>query len=170
MMGLDQAIMAKPITREDVENFLFLEAELLDEWRLAEWEELLADDAVYQVPSNDCPEGTPQNSLFIIADDRERIHQRILRVSSPNCHAEYPRSRTQRMISNVRISKVEGALIYVSANLVCHRFRRYQRHYSYVGSLRYVLKAVNGRLKIKQRRIQLASEELGSLGAVSFIL
>ncbi|HEY4134810.1 MAG TPA: aromatic-ring-hydroxylating dioxygenase subunit beta [Alphaproteobacteria bacterium] len=169
-MALDQALMAKPITRECVENFLFLEAELLDEWRLDEWEDLLADDAVYQVPSNDCPEGTPQNSLFIIADDRERIHQRILRVSNPNCHAEYPRSRIQRMISNVRISKVEGPLIHVSANLVCYRFRRDRRNYSYVGSMRYVLRAANGQLKIKQRRIQLASEELGSLGAISFIL
>jgi p-cumate 2,3-dioxygenase beta subunit len=169
-MSVRQAVLAKPVTREQVEDFLFLEAELLDEWRLQEWEELLTDDATYRVPSNDCPDGDPRTSLFIIADDRERIHQRILRVLSPNCHAEYPRSRTQRMISNVRIVKMDGALLHVSANFVCHRFRRGQRNYTYVGSLRYVLKAVNGALRIKERRVQLASEELGSLGSISFIL
>ena len=169
-MSVRQAVLAKPITREQVEDFLFLEAELLDGWRLQEWEELLTDDATYRVPSNDCPEGDPRTSLFIIADDRERIHQRILRVLSPNCHAEYPRSRTQRMISNIRIAKTDGAFLHVSANFVCHRFRRGQRNYTYVGSLRYVLKTVNGALRIKDRRVQLASEELGSLGSISFIL
>lgn len=169
-MSVRQAILAKPVTREQVEDFLFLEAELLDEWRLQEWEELLTDDATYRVPSNDCPDSDPRTSLFIIADDRERIHQRVLRVLSPNCHAEYPRSRTQRMINNVRIAKTDGEFLHVSANFVCHRFRRGQRNYAYVGSLRYVLKAVNGTLRIKERRVQLASEELGSLGSISFIL
>ena len=169
-MSVRQAVLSKPVTREQVEDFLFLEAELLDEWRLQEWEELLTDDATYRVPSNDCPEGDPRTSLFIIADDRERIHQRILRVLSPNCHAEYPRSRTQRMISNIRIAKTNGVFLYVSANFVCHRFRRGQRNYTYVGSLRYVLKTVSGALRIKERRVQLASEELGSLGSISFIL
>ena len=169
-MSVRQAVLSKPVTREQVEDFLFLEAELLDEWRLQEWEELLTDDATYRVPSNDCPEGDPRTSLFIIADDRERIHQRILRVLSPNCHAEYPRSRTQRMISNIRIAKTDGVFLHVSANFVCHRFRRGQRNYTYVGSLRYVLKTVSGALRIKERRVQLASEELGSLGSISFIL
>lgn len=169
-MILDQAAPAGSVALEKVADFLHREAELLDEWRLAEWEDLLAADAVYEIPSNDCPDGTPRNSLFIIADDRERIHQRVLRISSPNCHAEYPRSRTQRMISNIRISKTEGSLVYVSANLVCYRFRRYQQSATYVGALRYVLRVTGGDFKIKQRRIQLASEELGALGAVSFIL
>jgi len=162
--------MSKSLTRDDVENFLFLEAELLDQWRLDEWEKLLDDDAIYQIPSNDRLDGTPRNSLFIIADDRERIHQRILRISSPNCHAEYPRSRTQRMIGNVRIVETDGALTHVAANMVCHRFRRYERAYAYVGALRYVLRLTGGTLKIKERRVLLASEELGSLGSISFIL
>jgi p-cumate 2,3-dioxygenase beta subunit len=168
MMNIHQ--LEQPIAREQVEDFLFHEAELLDHWQLKEWEALLTDDALYQVPSNDCPEGNPRTSLFIIADDRERIHQRVIRVMSPDCHAEYPRSRTQRMISNVRISKRDGALLHVAANFVCYRFRRGSRSYTYVGSLRYVLKLVDGALRIKERRVQLASEELGQLGSVSFIL
>ena len=108
-----QAVLekGKAITRAQVEDFLFFEAELLDQWRLTEWESLLTDDAVYQIPSNDCPEGSPRASLFIIADDRERIHQRILRILSPDCHAEYPKSRTQRMISNVRIAERDGSVL-----------------------------------------------------------
>ncbi len=169
-MSASQSLMSKGTSREEVENFLFLEAELLDQWRLDEWEDLLTDDAIYQIPSNDCPEGTPRNSLYIIADDRARIHQRVLRVTSPNCHAEYPPSRLQRMIANVRISKVDGPLLHVSANMVCYRFRRDHRSYAYVAALRYVLSSQGGALKIKERRVLLASEELGALGSISFIL
>ena len=130
-----QAVLekGKAITRAQVEDFLFFEAELLDQWRLTEWESLLTDDAVYQIPSNDCPEGSPRASLFIIADDRERIHQRILRILSPDCHAEYPKSRTQRMISNVRIAERDGSVLKLAANFVCYRFRRGRRGYTYVG-------------------------------------
>ncbi len=35
------------VTRAEVEDFLYREAALLDEWKLDEWEKLLADDATY---------------------------------------------------------------------------------------------------------------------------
>jgi len=44
-------------SRNEVEDLLYREAALLDEWRLEEWLELLTDDAVYQVPPTDVPEG-----------------------------------------------------------------------------------------------------------------
>ncbi len=91
------------VTRAEVEDFLYQEAALLDDWKLKEWEALLTEDAAYYVPPNDQPESDHRNTLFLVADDRERIRQRIIRVLDPNCHAEFPRSRTRRMISNVRI-------------------------------------------------------------------
>jgi p-cumate 2,3-dioxygenase beta subunit len=165
------ALTASPaVTREDVEDFLYLEAQLLDEWRLDEWETLLDDDATYLVPSNDCLDGEPSGSLFLISDDRERLHQRLLRIKSPDCHAEFPPSRTCRMISNVRIEGIDDDLVRVAANFICHRFRRYGRVYCFVGHYRYVLRWTPDGLRIKERKVILASEELGTLGSVSFIL
>ena len=43
------------VTRADVEDFLYHEAALLDDWRLDDWLELLAEDAAYYVPSTDAP-------------------------------------------------------------------------------------------------------------------
>ena len=91
------------VTRAEVEDFLYREAALLDDWKLDEWEALLTDDAAYYVPPNDQLDGDHRSTLFLVADDRERIRQRIIRINDPNCHAEYPKSRTRRMISNVRI-------------------------------------------------------------------
>jgi p-cumate 2,3-dioxygenase beta subunit len=158
------------VTRAQVEDFLYHEAALLDEWRLDEWQELLTDDACYYVPSNDQPESDHRRALFLIADDRERIRQRIIRVQDPNCHAEYPKSRTRRMIGNVRIVAVEGDLISVAANFVCYRFRRYERVREYVGAYRYLLHRSGDGFRIKERRVLIDAHELGGLGSVSFIL
>ena len=157
-------------TRPEVEDLLYREAALLDEWRLEEWLQLLTPDAAYYVPPNDHPEGDPKTTLFILADDIVRIRERVKRLMSPECHAEYPHSRTRRLISNVRVVSEQGGLVTAAANFVCHRFRRYERVREYVGSYRYVLKRLGDDLKIKERRVVIDAHELGSLGSVSFIL
>ena len=58
----------------------------------------------------------------------------------------------------------------VAANFVCNRYRRYERVREYMGAYRYVLKREGGALRIKERRVIIDAHELGSLGAVSFIL
>ncbi len=158
------------VTRAEVEDFLYYEAALLDDWKLDAWEGLLTDDATYYVPPNDKLDSDHRSTLFIVADDRERIRQRIIRINDPNCHAEYPKSRTRRMISNVRIESVDGDLVTVTANFVCYRFRRYERIREYVGGYRHVLRQTAMGFRIKERRVLIDAHELGSLGSVSFIL
>ena len=158
------------VTRAEVEDFLYHEAALLDDWKLKEWEALLTDDATYYVPPNDQLDSDHRNTLFLVADDRERIRQRIIRINDPNCHAEYPRSRTRRMISNVRILGVDGELVTVAANFVCYRYRRYERIREYVGAYRHILRRSGDSFRIKERRVLIDAHELGTLGSVSFIL
>ncbi len=160
----------REVGRAEVEDFLFHEAALLDAWRLEEWLALLTDDATYRVPPNDAPDGDPADTLFIIADDIARIRGRVKRLSSPEAHAEHPKSRTRRLISNVRITGRDGDYVRVAANFVVYRFRRDQRIGEYVGRYAYRLRVDDGALRIAERRAVLDSEELGGLGSVSFIL
>ena len=162
--------MAGSVTRVEVEDLLYREAALLDEWRLEEWLTLLTDDAGYYVPPNDHPEGDHRSTLFILADDIVRIRERVKRLMSPECHAEYPHSRTRRVIGNVRIVSDDGDLITVAANFVCHRYRRHERIREYTGGYRYILKRVGSELRIQERRVVIDAHELGSLGSLSFIL
>jgi p-cumate 2,3-dioxygenase beta subunit len=158
------------VTRSEVEDFLFHEAALLDEWKLDEWQALLTDDATYMIPPNDDLEGDHRKSLFIIADDRERIRQRIIRVLDPNCHAEHPKSRTQRLIGNVRLLAQDDDVITVAANFICYRYRRYERVGEYVGNYRYLLKRHDASFRIREKRVFIQAHELGQLGSVSIIL
>ena len=156
------------VTRAEVEDFLYHEAALLDAWRLDEWLALLTDDATYRVPSNDQPESDPKSSLFTIADDIRRLRARVARLKDPHAHAESPRSRTRRLISNVRI--VERSPLLVEANFVVYRYRGNEDVRTYVGRYRYTLVSRDGALRIKSRDAILDAMELASLGTVSFIL
>jgi p-cumate 2,3-dioxygenase beta subunit len=158
------------LSRAEIEDFLFHEAALLDEWKLEDWLKLLTEDAAYYVPPNDKPDADHRHTLFTIADDITRIKERVIRIMDPNCHAEFPHSRTRRLISNVRILSVEGDLVTVAANFICYRYRRFERVRDYVGLYRYILRRTAKGLRIKERRVMLDAQELGSLGSVSFIL
>lgn len=158
------------VTRAEVEDFLFHEAALLDEWKLNEWQGLLTDDAHYLIPPNDVLDGDYRSSLFIIADDRERIRQRIIRVLDPNCHAEHPKSRTQRIVGNVRILSQDGDDVEVAANFICYRYRRYERVGQYVGNYIYKLKRNGESFLIHEKKVFIQAQELGQLGSVSIIL
>jgi p-cumate 2,3-dioxygenase subunit beta len=156
------------IDRAQVEDFLYEEAALLDAWKLDEWLALLTDDATYRVPSNDRPESDPRGTLFTIADDIARIRARVTRLKDRNAHAEFPPSRTRRLISNVRI--VERNPLRVEANFVVYRYRRNEDVREFVGRYRFLLKVIDGKLRIAGREAILDAMELASLGAVSFIL
>ena len=156
------------VARAEVEDFLYHEAALLDAWRLDEWLALLTDDATYRVPSNDQPESDPKAAVFTIADDMRRVRARVARLKDPHAHAESPRSRTRRLISNVRI--VEQAPLRVEANFVVYRYRGNEDVRTYVGRYRYTLVRQDGGLRIKAREAILDAMELASLGTVSFIL
>jgi p-cumate 2,3-dioxygenase beta subunit len=158
------------VSRAEVEDLLFHEADLLDTWQLDAWLKLLTDDASYYIPPNDKPEADHRFTLFTIADDIVRLRERVIRLKDPNCHAEFPPSRTRRFISNVRVGRADGGDTPVAANFVVYRHRRGEPAREFIGSYRHKLRRVGGALKIAERRAILDAEELGALGSVSFIL
>jgi p-cumate 2,3-dioxygenase beta subunit len=163
------ALQVQDITRNVIEDFLYAEAALLDEWRLHEWLELLTEDATYEVPSTDMPDGDAKTTLFIIADSAERIRSRVHQLMGKFAWAENPPSRTRRLISNVRIRDIDGDTIRVTANFAVYRMRL-ELVDTYIGRYEYTLVLRDGGLKIRQRRAILDLEALRPHGKVSIIL
>ena len=173
------------MTRAEAEDFLYHEAALLDAWKLDAWLALLTEDVKYLVPSNDVQGGDPASTLYLVADDYARVKGRVARLKDPMAHVEFPHSRTRRLIANVRVEKVPrvekvsgtfpGAenvpgTFSVHSNFVVHRFRRGGQATQFVGRYVHRLRNVEGSWKIAHREAILDAEELGALGAVSFIL
>src|SRR6266480_5127857 len=133
----DGGTVMQTIARTDVEDFLFAEAELLDEWRLPEWLELFTDDAIYYVPATDLAvDASPDNNLFYIADDRFRLSERVKRLMKRTAHAEFPHSKTRHLVSNVRIRTRSDNEIEVGSSFITYRTKDAVTD-TYFGSNRY---------------------------------
>jgi p-cumate 2,3-dioxygenase subunit beta len=160
------------LLRLTVEDFLYREAALLDAWKLREWLGLFAPDARYEVaPTGDAEAGTLSSAeaLFLIADDRERLEQRVIRLLKPQAHAEYPHSRVRHIYSNVRILADTGAQLEVNANFVTFRTKRGVTA-TYMGWHRYLLNRQAEGLLIALKRTILDLDGLVPQGKVSMLL
>lgn len=157
------------IGRAEVEDLLYLEAQLLDEWRLDEWLTLYTADARYVMPTNDNPDGDPRRDLMLVDDDSVRMQARVVRLSSRRAHREYPHARTSHQTTNVRIVGRESAALHARAAFTVWRFREGRADY-YVGTYYYTLRLVDGALRIAAKRVVMDMTTLRPAGAVSVIL
>jgi len=155
--------------KDEVERFLYDEAELLDAWRLHEWLELFTADAHYLIPATDLPDGDPTRDLFLIHDDRFLLEQRVNSLLTRAAHAEYPHSRTRRLITNIRVTQELAGKVNVYSNFGVFRVRNGTLD-TYVGSYRHVLVRDGDDLRFLVRTAILDLDALRPQGKVSIIL
>jgi p-cumate 2,3-dioxygenase beta subunit len=159
-------------TRLEVEDFLSEEAAYLDAWDLNGWAALFTKDCVYEVAPTNVPNSfalNPNETMFLIADDRERLDQRVIRLNKTSAHVEYPRSITKHLYTNVRVLSDNGTEIVAMANCLVFRTKnRTTTHYP--GTIRYELVRTDDTLLIRKKRVSLALEALIPQGKVSIIL
>lgn len=153
-----------------VEEFLYVEADMLDDWRLHEWLGFFAESGRYLIPSTDKPDGDPARDLFLVQDDRFLLEQRINSLQTRAAHAEYPHSRTRRLISNVMAQENEDGTIQVRANFAVFRARNGIVD-TYFGRYRHVLERDGGEgFRFLLRKSILDLDALRPHGKVSIIL
>ena len=163
------ALVSTTVSRQQIEDFLYDEAELLDSWDLTAWLELFDENGSYYVPSTDTPNTDYRDTLFLIADDMSRLRSRVSQLLSGTTWAENPLSRTRHLISNVKVQSVEDEVINVTANFVVYRMRS-QNIDPYIGRYYYRLVRWDGSLKILERKAVLDLEVLRPHGKISFIV
>jgi 3-phenylpropionate/cinnamic acid dioxygenase small subunit len=121
--------------QHEVEQFLYREVQLLDDWRYRDWFDLMADDLRYRAPirknrlrrqrlEDEVAERGIEMPLF--DDDKESLNIRIMQRETGKFWAEDPPSRTRHLISNVRISlptESDGDEYEVRSNFIVYRNR-----------------------------------------------
>ncbi|MGA9490113.1 MAG: aromatic-ring-hydroxylating dioxygenase subunit beta [Mycobacterium sp.] len=157
------------VLRQQVEEFLYAEAALLDGWALDDWLLLFDEDAKYEVPCNDAPDGDPARDLLLIDDNYMRLAARVTRLDSRRAHREYPHSRTNHQVFNVRVQEVSADELSVTASFTVWRFRA-GRTSCYVGQYRYRLRRNDGGFRIASKRAELDMTDLRSVSDVAIIL
>jgi p-cumate 2,3-dioxygenase beta subunit len=165
LSAADRAVLVS-----EVEQFLFAEADLLDQWELHQWLELFTAGGRYLIPSTDKPDGDPAKDLFLVQDDRFLLEQRVNSLLTRAAHAEYPHSRTRRLITNIQVNPTDGGLVNVAANFAVYRIRNGTLDI-YVGHYRHVLeREENGEFRFVIRKSILDLDALRPQGKVSIIL
>jgi 3-phenylpropionate/cinnamic acid dioxygenase small subunit len=164
--------------RHAIEDFLYLEAELLDERRLREWLELFTDDLHYWMPVRHNPLERPEEiadelakpgDSYYFNDNKETLRIRVERVYAKTAWAEVPPSRTRRLISNIRVKKDDGREIEVHSNFIVYRTRMEKDEDIFVGTRSDVLRRVDGSFKIGRRTIILDQAVLGAKNISVFL-
>ena len=156
-------------SRVEVEDFLYHEGALLDDWKVQEWAALFTDDGEYMIPPTDDPKADPKKTLFLVYDDRHRLAERGKRLMNKAAHAEFPHSRTVHQYSNVRVAEGEGGETVVRCAFNVARSKD-PINESYPGHMVFSLARVDGALRIRLKRVELALEVLRPHGKVSIIL
>lgn len=159
------------VTRSEIEDFLYHEAALLDAWNLDDWLDLYTPDAKYEVPCNDKLDADPERDLLLIDDDHGRMQARVERLNNRRAHREYPHSRSNHQVFNVRVEPAGGqdGEITVTASFTVWRFRA-GKSSAYVGRYRYRLRPADGNFRIAYKRVELDMTDLRQVADVAIIL
>ena len=151
-------LMVDAALQREVEQLLFLQAELLDGKHWQAFIDLFADDGVYWMPV--MPEQTEwEGSPSIFAEDKLMMEIRKGRVSHPNAWSQAPMWETNHVVSHVAIESKSGDTINVRARFHMMELRRDDvRHFG--GSYRHTLvRDAAGALRIKLQRVDLFNSQ-----------
>jgi biphenyl 2,3-dioxygenase beta subunit len=122
------------VLQHEIEQFLYAEAQLLDEWRYREWWDLFAEDLHYWLPvrknrlrrQRAADEIAPRGiEMAHYDDDKASMKLRVDQRTSGSNWAEDPPSRTRHLVTNVRVrlSTEEPGAYEVRSNFLCYRNR-----------------------------------------------
>ena len=159
--------------RGRVEQFLYREARLLDDLKLDEWLTLFTEDGLYWIPIAE--NASIQSQGAIIYDPTLRREERVYHILHTDFPAQSPRSRTVHFISNVMVENHEE-LYKVSSSQIVYEMRRGDFGQKGIGDIvpvvsqvDYVLREVNGELRIAEKKILLINRDTWQ-GNLTFIL
>jgi 3-phenylpropionate/cinnamic acid dioxygenase small subunit len=154
------------LLKQQIEEFLYHEAELLDERRYEDWLALLADDVRYWMPMRrNVKFGELEREFTREGQDinwfdegKDTLTRRVQQILTGVHWAEEPLSRICHMVSNLQILQVRPSVLEPIEVTVKCRFLIYRNRVEtetdiLVGKREDILRRVSGQWRIGQRKI-----------------
>ncbi|SAL52094.1 aromatic-ring-hydroxylating dioxygenase subunit beta [Caballeronia cordobensis] len=142
---------------EQASQFLYHEAALMDAHRFDEWLALWHADGFYWVPCN-TEDLEPDKSISLIYESRRQLDDRVYRLKGRHAHAQSPRSRLLRVVSNVTIESANKEALIVHSNFVLGEVRS-DRQETLFGRCRHVLALDEGAMLIREKKVFLLNND-----------
>ena len=158
--------MSQAVTLElqhEVEQFLYLEAALLDDGEFHEWLALFAEDIHYWMPTRynrtrreRDRDSSAANEIAFFDEDLASLKMRVKRLDTGLAWAEDPPSRTRHLVTNVRIRPRDTSGEYdVTSNFLLYRTRLETDLNIFAGERQDVLRKTGEGWRIARRKIVL---------------
>ena len=175
--------LARLLLKEEVEDLLYREAELLDERRYEEWLDLFTDDVHYwmpmrrNVPADESRHEFTRDGLDVnwFDEGKDTLTRRVKQILTGIHWAEQPPSRICHMVSNVQIVRAtpNGSAmpseVEVRSRFLVYRNRVETETDILVGKREDVLRRVNGAWRIARRMVVLDQSVLLAKNLTFFI-
>lgn len=152
----------------EVVEWLYTEAELLDDGHEARWhEEMVSRDVVYRVPLRQTVErarGTGfAEHAFHLDETYGSLGARVARNQTQYAWAEDPPSRIRHFVTNVRVTESADGTLGVRSNLLILRTRQEQTQPQiFAGERQDVLRREDGALRLHRRTVLLDLTVIGT--------
>ena len=173
--------MARLLLTQEIAEFLYREAELLDERRYDDWLGLLADDIRYWMPMrrnvklDDREREFTREGLDIswFDEGKETLTRRVRQIQTGIHWAEEPVSRISHLLSNIQLIEVnpsaaEPAEVSVRCRFLVYRNRVETETDILVGKREDLLRRVGAEWRIAHRKILLDQNVLLSKNLTFF--
>ena len=153
---VDVSGMAVP-TDQELIDFVVREARLIDEHRLDEWLELFTDDGIYWMPL-EWGQTDPKLTASLMYEDKLLLRIRIDRLKGNRTFSQKPRSRCHHTLQMPQIDKRdEAGNEYLTYTPMQYVETRYDDQQLYAAWARHTLTVVEGKLRIKLKRVDLVN-------------
>lgn len=160
--------------KQEIEEFLYHEADLLDQRRFRDWLDLLAEDLVYFMPirrnvkfgQHAERENTRQGEgISWFDEDKWTVTKRVEQILTGVHYAEEPLSRVTHMVTNVRLLDVapsaeHAETVTVGSRFLVHQNRVEYEAYTFIGRRTDILRRHGDSWLIARRELILEQNVL----------
>src|ERR1051325_7803011 len=148
--------MAAP-TDQELIDFVVREARLIDTQRLDEWLGLFAEDGIYWMPL-EWGQTDPKLTASLMYEDKLLLTIRIERLKGNRTFSQKPRSRCHHALQVPQVDKRDQARNeYLTFRPMPSGGTRCDDQQLYAAWARHTLTVVDGKLKIKLKRVDLVN-------------
>lgn len=155
--------LAQLLLAREIEEFLYAEAELLDERHFEAWLDLFADDVRYWMPmrrnvkfgEQEREDTRERQDMNWFDEGKDTLRQRVQQLLTGVHWAEEPLSRVCHMVTNVQIIRATDDEVLVKSRFLVYRNRLQDETDFFVGKREDTLRKVDNAWKIARRKITL---------------
>jgi 3-phenylpropionate/cinnamic acid dioxygenase small subunit len=139
--------------QQQIEEFLFHQAELLDTKNWQAYIELFAEQGIYWMPAR-LEQSEWLDSPSIFTEDRPLMTVRMERITHPNAWSQAPLWETSHIVGNVVIEEAAPATLRVRSRFQVQELRRDSVR-SFAGTYRHNLLRLGDDFRIELQRVDL---------------